>query len=43
MAELRWEIVDKSKGATETPAAAKGAKKPKGDDRKARLSLVKTG
>jgi len=43
MAELRWEIVDKAKGAAAAPATPKGAKKPKKEDRKARLSLVKSG
>jgi hypothetical protein len=40
LADLRWEIVDKTGDAEEAPAAPTPAKQ---DDRKARLALVKTG
>jgi len=44
MAELRWEIVDKSEAkADDSPAPGPASKKQKkADDRKARLSLVKS-
>ena len=41
MLDLRWEIVDKKEAAAAGPTPAAGAKKD--EDRKARLSLVKTG
>lgn len=41
MLDLRWEIVDKQKDAPAAPATSAASRKT--DDRKARLSLVKTG